>query len=100
MNAQRPANPKRRRRNQPLLRRQTRRRLGSAARWAGVVEGSGKVRRRDADRDAEPGGRLARAWRWLQSSGFDDHQARYGPVSKEQFWRAVLTQSVFWWTNR
>jgi hypothetical protein len=62
------------------------------------------VRRRDAGWDAEPGGRLTRAWRWLQSSGFYDDQGRYGPpregFSKEQFWRAVLTQSVFWWTNR
>jgi hypothetical protein len=62
------------------------------------------MQRRDADRDAEPGGRLTRAWRWLQSSGFDDDQVRYGPawegLSKERFVLAVLTQSVFWRTNR
>jgi hypothetical protein len=62
------------------------------------------MQRRDADRDAEPGGRLTRAWRWLQSSGFDDDQTRYRParegLSKERFVLAVLTQSVFWRTNR
>jgi hypothetical protein len=62
------------------------------------------MQRRDADRDAEPGGRLTRTWRWLQSSGFDDDQTRYGParegLSKERFVLAVLTQFVFWQTNR
>ena len=62
------------------------------------------MRRRDADRDAESGGRLVRAWRWLQSSGFDDDQKRYGPPregqSTERFVLAVLTQLVFWRTNR
>jgi hypothetical protein len=62
------------------------------------------MHRRDADRDAEPGGRLTRAWRWLQSSGFDDDQTRYGParqeLSKERFVLSVLTQFVFWQTNR
>ena len=62
------------------------------------------MRRRDADSGAESGGRLTRAWRWLQSSGFDDDHTLYGPPregqSKEQFVRAVLTQFVFWRTNR
>jgi hypothetical protein len=64
------------------------------------------MRRRDADRDAEPAGRLRRAWRWLQSPGYyDDYdQARSGPGrdgrSTERFVLAVLTQSVFWITNR
>jgi hypothetical protein len=60
--------------------------------------------RRGADQDNESSGRFARAWRWLQSSGFDDNGALYGPprpdLSKERFVLAVLTQSVFWITNR
>jgi hypothetical protein len=61
------------------------------------------MRRRGADQDTKRG-RLARAWRWLQSSGFDDDHTRYGPPQQEQgkerFVLAVLTQSVFWRTNR
>jgi hypothetical protein len=60
--------------------------------------------RRGADRDGGSGGRLARAWRWLQSSGFDHDDALYGPprhdLGKERFVLAVLTQAVFWITNR
>jgi hypothetical protein len=62
------------------------------------------MRRRDADRDSESGGRLARAWRWLQSSGFAEDDALYGPpresLDKERFVLAILTQAVFWGTNR
>ena len=61
------------------------------------------MRGRDADREGEPAGRLRRAWRWLQSSGFyEDEQAghpREGQ-STERFVLAVLTQFVFWRTNR
>ena len=61
------------------------------------------MRRRGADRDGS-GGRLVRAWRWLQSSGFAEEDALYGPprqdLSKERFVLAVLTQAVFWRTNR
>jgi hypothetical protein len=60
--------------------------------------------RRGAERDDESGGRLVRAWRWLQSSGFGDDDALYGPPRQdrgtERFVLAVLTQSVFWITNR
>jgi hypothetical protein len=37
---------------------------------AGSFEGSAEMGRRGADPDNGSGGRLARAWRWLQSSGF------------------------------
>jgi hypothetical protein len=60
--------------------------------------------RRGADPDNGSGGRLARAWRWLQSSGFGDDDALYGPpqqdLNKERFVPVVLTQAVFWRTNR
>jgi hypothetical protein len=61
--------------------------------------------RRDADRNDEPAGRLRRAWRWLQSSGYyDDDLAGYGAPregqSTDRFVLAVLTQFVFWRTNR
>jgi hypothetical protein len=60
--------------------------------------------RRGADPDEGSGGRLVRAWRWLQSSGFADDDALYGPprqdLSNERFMLAVLTQAVFWRTNR
>jgi hypothetical protein len=40
----------------------------------------------------------------LQSSGFLDDDALYGPprpdLGKERFVLAVLTQAVFWRTNR
>ena len=62
------------------------------------------MRRRDTDRDSESGGRLTRAWRWLQSSGFAEDDALYGPpregLDKERFVLAVLTPAVFWRTNR
>jgi hypothetical protein len=62
------------------------------------------MRRRDADRDSESRGRLVRAWRWLQSSGFAEDDALYGSprqdLDKERFVLAVLTQAVFWRTNR
>jgi hypothetical protein len=49
-------------------------------------------------------GRVVRAWRWLQSSGFPENDALYGPArqdsDKERFVLAVLTQAVFWRTNR
>jgi hypothetical protein len=60
--------------------------------------------RRGADRDNGFRGRLARAWRWLQSSGFNDDEALYGSprqeLDKERFVLSVLTQAVFWRTNR
>jgi hypothetical protein len=60
--------------------------------------------RRGANQDNRSGGRLVRAWRWLQSSGFDDDGALYGPprqeLDKERFVLSVLTQAVFWRTNR
>jgi hypothetical protein len=60
--------------------------------------------RRGADRDNGSSGRLVRAWRWLQSSGFYDDDALYGPprqdLAKERFVRAVFTQAIFWRTNR
>jgi hypothetical protein len=60
--------------------------------------------RHGADRDVGSGGRLARAWRWLQSSGFAEDDALYRPprqdLDKERFVLAVLTQAVFWRTNR
>ena len=55
--------------------------------------------RRGADPDNGSGGRLARAWRWLQSSGFGGDDALYGPpqqdLNKERFVPVVLTQAVF-----
>jgi hypothetical protein len=60
--------------------------------------------RRGGDQDDGSGGRLVRAWRWLQSSGYPDDDALYGPprpdLGKERFVLAVLTQAVFWITNR
>jgi hypothetical protein len=60
--------------------------------------------RRDTDRDDGSGGRLVRAWRWLQSSGFAEDDALYGSprqdLDQERFVLAVLTQAVFWRTNR
>jgi hypothetical protein len=60
--------------------------------------------RRGADPDNGSGGRLIRAWRWLQSSGLADDDALYGPprqdLSNERFVLAVLTQAVFWRINR
>jgi hypothetical protein len=57
------------------------------------------MKRRGADPDNGSGGRLARAWRWLQSSGFADDDALDGPprqdLSKERFVLVVLTQAVF-----
>jgi hypothetical protein len=62
------------------------------------------MRRRDADWNNESGGRVARAWQWLQSSGFAEDDTLYGPprqdLDKERFVLAVLTQAVFWRTNR
>jgi hypothetical protein len=59
---------------------------------------------RGADQDDGSGGRLARVWRWLQSSGFMEDEALYGPprqdLGKERFVLSVLTQAVFWRTNR
>jgi hypothetical protein len=59
---------------------------------------------RRADDPDGSGGRLVRAWRWLQSSGFAEDDALYGPprpeLSNERFVLAVLTQAVFWRTNR
>jgi hypothetical protein len=53
--------------------------------------------RRGAERDDGSGGKLARAWRWLQSSGFAEDDALFGPprpdLGKERFWLAVLTQA-------
>ena len=62
------------------------------------------MRRRDADRDSESRGRLVRAWRWLRSSGFAEDDTLYGPpkesLDSERFVLAILTQAVFWRTNR
>jgi hypothetical protein len=66
-------------------------------------EGSAEMGRQDADWRNESVGRLARAWRWLQSSGFAEDDALYGPrqdLDRERFVLAVLTQAVFWRTNR
>jgi len=69
-----------------------------------VDEGCAEMGTRGADRDDGSGGRLARAWRWLQSSGFMEDEALYGPprpdLGKERFVLSVLTQAVFWRTNR
>jgi hypothetical protein len=59
------------------------------------------MRKRAADRDAKPGGRFIRAWRWLRSSGFhDDGQAEPGPATdqqaKERVDRNAATQLPFW----
>ena len=74
-----------------------------SVRW-GLFEGSADMGRRANDPDNGSGGRLTRAWRWLQSSGFAEDDALYGPprpeLSKERFVLAVLTQAVFWRTNR
>jgi hypothetical protein len=73
-------------------------------RGGGIVQGKGAMGTRDADWNNESGGRLARAWRWLQSPGFAEDDALYGPprqdLDKERFVLAVLTQAVFWRTNR
>jgi len=50
---------------------------------AGSSEGSAEMGRRGADPDNGSGGRLARAWRWLQSSGFGDDDALYGPPQQD-----------------
>jgi hypothetical protein len=62
---------------------------------AGVMEGRGEMRKRRGEREADSGGALIRAWRWLRSSGYyEDDQA------KERFWRAAGTQVTFWKMNR
>ena len=69
-----------------------------------MSEGRAVMQRRGGDRGDGSGGRLVRSWRWLQSSGFADDDALYGPprpdLGKERFVLAVLTQAVFWRTNR
>ena len=72
-----------------------------AARRAGVVQGSGGMRRHGVDRDAESPRRLTRAWRWLRGSGFyEDDLARPGPAedpqAKERLATAALTQQAIW----
>jgi hypothetical protein len=69
------------------------------------MKGRGEVRKRRGQRDADSGGVLIRAWRWLRSSGYyEDDQARPGPAqeaqAKERFWRAAGTQLSFWERNR
>jgi hypothetical protein len=69
------------------------------------MKGRGEVRKRRGQRDADSGGVLIRAWRWLRSSGYyEDDQARPGPAQeaqvKERFWRAAGTQLSFWERNR
>ncbi len=74
-------------RSQPVAGCSCGRRGGDLEGWLserGAWSRSGEMRRRDADRDAESGGRLTRAWRWLQSSGFDDDHTRYGPAQEGQ----------------
>jgi hypothetical protein len=72
---------------------------------AGVMEGRGEMRKRRGEREADSGGALIRAWRWLRSSGYyEDDQAESGPAqegqAKERFWRAAGTQVTFWKMNR
>jgi hypothetical protein len=72
---------------------------------AGALEGSGEMRKRSADRDADTPGWFVRAWRWLRSSGYyEDDLAGSGSAddaqAKERFGRAVGAQISFWKVNR
>jgi hypothetical protein len=65
------------------------------------MKGRGEMWKRRGKRDADSGGALIRAWRWLRSSGYyEDDQAKSGPMqegqAKERFWRAAGTQLPFW----
>jgi hypothetical protein len=69
------------------------------------MKGRGGMWKRRGERDADAGGALIRAWRWLRSSGYyEDDQAKPGPAqegqAKERFGRAAGTQFIFWKMNR